>query len=107
MLIPIMKAEQTMSRRFLQEQDGIIFCSIIMWLRQNPMTPKHAVQLRIQNLATNNTIAYLLEGNDLISSYGKLYLEKGDYILTLKNISARGIKAINIVTSMKGALKVF
>jgi hypothetical protein len=106
MLIPIMKAEQTMSRRFLQEHDGIIICSI-MWHRQNAMTPKYAVQLRVQNLATNTTIAYLLEENDLISSYVKLYLEKGDYILTLNNISGRGIKAINIVTSMKGAWKVF
>lgn len=102
MLIPIMKAEQIMSRHFHQEQDGTIFCSI-MWQRQNSMTPKQGALLRIQNLTTNTSIDYPFEENDVTTSYLKLNLEKGDYILRLENISGRGIKAINMVTSMKGA----
>jgi hypothetical protein len=104
MLIPIMKAEQIMSRRFHQEQDGTIFCSI-MWQRQNSMTPKQGARLRIENLATKLVTSkdYTFEENDVTTSYLKLNLEKGDYILRLENISGRGIKAINMVTSMKGA----
>jgi hypothetical protein len=104
MLIPIMKAEQIISRRFHQEQDGTIFCSI-MWQRQNSMTPKQGALLRIYSFTTKFATSkdYPFEENDVTTSYLKLNLEKGDYVLTLRNISGRGIKAINFMTSMKGA----
>lgn len=97
MLLPITNVEQTLSRNFHQEQDGTISVNI-RW-QINLMTSKQAVKMLVQNLATNATNEYLLEQNDLRHSSLKLNLVKGNFKITLTNITGRGILAINFIQS--------
>lgn len=96
MLVAITTEEQTMSRTLHQEQDGMISIRV-RWQISDLETAEQTVFLHVENIANNATQEYQLKQKSPGFSHLQFNLQKGDFELTLLNISGRGIKAIDVI----------